>query len=246
MDDANLSPTAPISKARAAASDRPIPRGTLHDELVGHLRDLVVEGELAPGSRVPERALCASFGVSRTPLREALKVLASEGLLELLPNRGAQVARLTRADIDEMFPVMGALEALAGELACQRVSDEEIAEIRALHYQMVLHRTRRDRPEYFRLNQRIHARILEIAGNATLARLYAGLSGRVRRARYLANMSEARWAHAVEEHEAILDALARRDGPRLARILKQHLANKCETVKESLIDSGPETTDQLT
>ncbi len=230
MNDANLA-----ERPGSDAAPAPIQRASLHDELVERLRDLIVEGEMAPGTRVPERELCTRFGVSRTPLREALKVLASEGLLALLPNRGAQVASLTLADIDEMFPVMGALEALAGELACARVTDEEIAEIRALHYQMVLHYTRRELPEYFRLNQRIHERILEIAGNATLTRMYTGLAGRVRRARYVANMSGARWDHAVEEHEAILDALALRDGPRLARILKLHLANKCETVKDSLL-----------
>lgn len=225
----------------AAIDERPpgrIARPSLHDELVVALRDLIVEGELAPGSRVPERELCDRFGVSRTPLREALKVLASEGLLELLPNRGAQVARLTIEDLDEMFPVMGALEALAGELACARITDTEVAEIKALHYQMVLHYTRRELPEYFRLNQRIHERILEIAGNATLARMYRSLAGRVRRARYVANMTQARWERAVEEHEAILDAVSRRDGPRLARILKLHLQNKCETVKESLRHEG--------
>ena len=233
MDDALLGGTAPSPRDREAVTT--IRRGSLHDELVGHLRDLIVEGELRPGTRVQERELCTRFGVSRTPLREALKVLASEGLLELLPNRGAQVARLTIADIEEMFPVMGAFEALAGELACERVTGEEIAEIRALHYQMVLHHARRELPEYFRLNQRIHERILEIAGNATLSRLYAGLAGRVRRARYVANMTQARWDQAVAEHEAILEALAARDGPRLAQILKAHLANKCETVKESLL-----------
>jgi len=220
---------------RLTASGRErIARTTLHDELVARLRDLIVEGELAPGTRVPERILCERFGVSRTPLREALKVLASEGLLELLPNRGATVARLTVADLEELFPVMGALEALAGELACARISDEEIAEIRALHYQMVLHYTRRELPAYFRLNQSIHERIMTAAGNPTLARMYRSLAGRIRRARYIANMSRARWERAVEEHEAILDALARRDAPRLARILKQHLQNKYETVKESL------------
>lgn len=232
MDDAHLGQT--LAKPRDQDSKTRIRRGSLHDELVGHLRDLIIEGELAPGTRIPERELCLRFGVSRTPLREALKVLASEGLLALLPNRGAQVASLTIADVEEMFPVMGALEALAGELACAKVTDEEIAEIRADHYQMVLHYTRRELPDYFRLNQRIHERILEIAGNATLTRMYAGLAGRVRRARYIANMTKARWDQAVEEHEAILDALAQRDGPRLARILKLHLANKCETVKESL------------
>ncbi len=221
----------------------PIAPVSLHDELVERLRELIVEGALDPGTRVPERELCERFAVSRTPLREALKVLASEGLLELLPHRGAQVTRLTAADLDEMFPVMGALEALAGELACARITEVEIAEVRALHYQMVLHATRGELPEYFRLNQRIHEAIMAAARNPTLARLYRGLAGRVRRARYLANMSKPRWDQAVVEHEAILAALEQRDGAALGRVLKTHLQNKCDTVKESFLapnDSGAE------
>ncbi len=222
----------------APAGPEPIAGASLHARLVARLRDLIVEGELVPGARVPERALCERFGVSRTPLREALKVLASEGLLELLPNRGALVARLTAADLDEMFPVMGALEALAGELACTRITEEELAELRALHYQMVLHYRRGELPEYFRLNQRIHELVMDAARNPTLSRMYRGLAGRIRRARYVANMSQARWAQAVAEHEAILDALARRDGAALARVLKRHLQNKCETVKESFLSGA--------
>ena len=228
MNDVRDTDSADLAKAQ------PIARVTLHDELVSRLRDLIVEGELAPGARVAERTLCERFGVSRTPLREALKVLASEGLLDLLPNRGATVAHLTPADLDEIFPVMGALEALAGELACAHITDEQIAEVRALHYQMVLHYTRQELPQYFRLNQRIHELIMDASGNATLKRMYLGLAGRIRRARYLANMTKERWAQAVEEHEAILLALSQRDAVRLSRILKQHLQNKVETVKESL------------
>ncbi len=208
---------------------------SLHDELVERLRELIVESTLEPGVRVPERELCERFAVSRTPLREALKVLASEGLLELLPHRGARVTRLTAADLDEMFPVMGALEALAGELACAQITEAEMAEVRALHYQMVLHATRGELPEYFRLNQRIHEAIMAAARNPTLARLYRGLAGRVRRARYLANMSKPRWDQAVAEHEAILAALEKRDGAALGDVLKAHLRNKCETVKESFL-----------
>ena len=216
----------------------PLGRVNLHDELVERLRELIVESELEPGARVPERELCERFAVSRTPLREALKVLASEGLLELQPHRGARVTRLTAADLDEMFPVMGALEALAGELACARITEAEMAEVRALHYQMVLHATRGELPEYFRLNQRIHEAIMAAARNPTLARLYRGLAGRVRRARYLANMSKPRWSQAVAEHEAILAALEARDGAALGRVLKAHLRNKCETVKESFLALG--------
>lgn len=215
-----------------------IPRVSLHDQLVARIRELILDGELPPGSRVPEKALCQRFGVSRTPLREALKVLASEGLLELLPQRGAKVAQLTLDDIEEMFPVVGALEALAGELACQRISDEEIETIARLHENMVVAYRHRDRPTYFALNQQIHERILDATANDTLINAYRGLAGRIRNARYVANMSEPRWRQAVEEHEAILDALRRRDGPELATILRDHLAHKCETVKEALRGAG--------
>jgi len=214
---------------------RPRRRATLHAETVERLRETIAAGELRPGERVPEKALCERFGISRTPLREALKVLASEGLIDLFPNRGARVARFTVDDIDEMFPVMATLEALAGELACARVTEERIAEIRALHYQMALHHTRRELDPYFRLNQAIHEKILETAGNSTLAGIYRNLAGRIRRARYLANISRARWDKAMAEHEQILAALSRRDGRALAQILRQHLMNKCEALKESIV-----------
>ena len=128
----------------------------------------------------------------------------------------------------------------SGELAADRITEEGIAEIQALHYQMVLHHKRGELAPYFRLNQQIHEKILAAAGNDTLSGIYQGLAGRIRRARYLANMSQARWAQAVAEHEAILKALVARDGPALGRILKDHLKNKCETVKESLLAESNE------
>lgn len=216
------------------AESIPIGRRPLHEETAERLRAMIVSGELGSGERVSEKALCLRFGVSRTPLRESLKVLAAEGLIDLLPHRGARVAALTAEAVDEMFPVMGALEALSGELACQRITDEELAEIRALHYQMALHHTRRELDPYFRLNQAIHEKIMDAARNPTLAALYRNLAGRVRRARYLANISRDRWDRAMAEHEQIMQALGARDGKTLARVLAQHLTNKCDALKESI------------
>ncbi len=176
--------------------------------------------------------------MSRTPLREALKVLASEGLVELMPNRGARVIRLTEQDVADMFEVMGTLEGLAGELAARRISREEIAEIKALHYQMALHHARRELMPYFRLNQEIHRKIFEISRNRTLLSVYRGLAGRIRRPRYLANISPSRWTEALKEHEAILAALESGDGQALGGILKDHLQKTCETVKQALRDEA--------
>ncbi len=214
----------------------PIQRRPLHNELADRLRHMIVEGELAPGEKLAEKELCGQFGVSRTPLREAMKVLATEGLVLLTPNRGCAVAKLTLADLNEAFPIMGALEALSGELACQHITDAELARIQELHERMVRKYESGALRDYFKLNEQIHQMILDAACNPTLAQMQLSLSGRVRRARYMANMSPARWAKAVAEHEKILEALKARDGKRLAVLLKEHLANKLQTVKDALTE----------
>jgi DNA-binding GntR family transcriptional regulator len=187
---------------------------------------------------VPEQQLCARFGVSRTPLREALKVLASEGLLTLLPHRGARVAAISAEEIEELFPIMGAIEALAGELAAERISDAEIERIRDLHARMAEHFARGERAAYARLNEEIHDAIFAAAGNASLAQIYRQLMMRIRRVRFVARMSPARWREAIEDHEAIVTALEARDGPRLAAVLRAHVALKAATVLEALAEAG--------
>lgn len=216
----------------------PIERRSLHAELADRMREMIVRGELEPGAKIPERELCEAFNVSRTPLREALKVLASEGFVLLTPNRGAAVSKLTRADIEEAFPVIGALEALAGELACANATDEEITHIARLHMQMAEHHAKRERAPYFRLNEQIHDAIATAARNPTLRHMQTSLASRVRRARYFANISDARWDQAMAEHEDILAALQAREGKRLADILKRHLAHKLEAVSAALESPG--------
>lgn len=205
-------------------------RTNLHAEVTTRLRDLIVEGMIPPGARLNERVLCEQLQVSRTPLREALKVLAAEGLAELLPNRGAVVTPLSLAEVDHVFEVLGPLEGLSGELACARITGEQLAEIRALHFEMLLHHSRADRAEYFRCNQAIHQRINRAAANPVLQTTYAGLNARVRRARYFANLTQERWDKAIAEHRQMLEALERRDGAQLRRILELHLKNKRDIV----------------
>ena len=212
----------------------PPARRPLHEEAVDRLRDLIVRGELAPGARLNERVLTARLGVSRTPLREAIKLLATEGLVELMPNRGAVVAPIEPARIAETLAVMGALESLAGELACAQASGQDVAEIRALHYEMLAMHARGDLDGYFRYNQAIHLRLVEASGNAVLAQTYRQLNANVRRVRYMANLSPERWDAAVAEHEAILAALGARDAARLKRLLRDHLSAKLATVLEAI------------
>ena len=198
------------------------------------MRDLIVQGQLAPGARLNERLLTAQLGVSRTPLREAFKVLATEGLVELLPNRGAIVSQMDPVRLSESLAVMGALEALAGELACLSATDAQINEIRALHYEMLAYHARGDLAGYFKFNQAIHLKLVKYSGNAVLYNTYRQMNGNVRRARYMANLSTERWDAAVREHDAILAALSARDVERIKSLLSDHLAHKLSSVLAEL------------
>jgi DNA-binding GntR family transcriptional regulator len=203
-------------------------RPTLHGETLEKLRSFVVEGNLGDGERIPEKQLCETFGISRTPLREALKVLASEGLIELLPNRGARVRSLDREQLRQLFDIMGGLESLAGRLACENITQEEITEIETVHHQMYGCYLRRDLHRYFELNQMIHESILKAARNAKLAQAYASFANQLRRMRYSANQTHTRdrWGEAMREHEEMLDALHRRSGSDMSDIMFRHLRNK--------------------
>ncbi|TAK40381.1 MAG: GntR family transcriptional regulator [Betaproteobacteria bacterium] len=218
------------------AASAPIARRPLHEAAIDRLRDLIVQGELLPGSRLNERVLAGQLGISRTPLREAFKLLATEGLVELLPNRGAIVAHLDPERIRQTLAVMGALEALIGELACKQAPEAAIAEIQALHFEMRAAHARRDLAAYFRYNQAIHLNLAEAAGNAVLALTYRQLNANVRRVRYMANLSPERWDAAVREHDAILAALSARDGTRLKALLSDHLAQKTASVLAALAE----------
>src|SRR5512139_1808712 len=128
------------SAAFAPVSDR----RTLPAAIADRLRELIIEGELAPGERLNERHLCERMLVSRTPLREALRLLAHDGLVTVIPNRGAFVAHMSPDAVRQSFEIMGALEALAAELACRNVTDEEVAEIAALTFEMQACHARHD------------------------------------------------------------------------------------------------------
>lgn len=237
-------------KERKLVRSAKLPKATvasLHGEVLLRLRDYIVEGHLTEDARIPERQLCDMLGISRTPLREALKVLAAEGLVDLLPNRGARVRKLSTRDVADLFDVMGGLEALAGRLACERITAAEFSEIEQLHHQMYGYYLHRNMPDYFRCNQSIHEKIVTAARNSALSSAFAGLAGRIRRVRYSANLAQKRdrWGEAMREHEAILDSLRRRDGSELSDILFRHLRNKQTAALEYLDDvSRAEPTEQ--
>jgi DNA-binding GntR family transcriptional regulator len=205
----------------------------LHEEVVSRLRAILLEGEVSPGARIPERELCAKLKISRTPLREALKVLAAEGLVVLLPHRGSRAAKLTDQDVQDLFEVCQGLEALAGELACERISEQQLGEVTVAHAAMLKYFRQGDLVQYYRCNRQIHETIVAAAGNPVLSALYETVTARIRRARYVTPMTPQRWAMAIQEHEAIMNALTRRDSIGLAHILRAHLRHKRDEVLQA-------------
>ncbi len=215
----------------------------LTQQVATKLRDLIVQDKLKAGERIRERDLAERLAVSRTPLREALKMLATEGLIELSPHRGAVVADPDLKEIRDLLELLGGIEALAGELAATRASDEEISEIRALHYEMLAAYARKDRLEYFKVNQAIHAAIVAACGNPAIADAHRRINARLYRVRYRSNLRNESWHTALDEHGEILEALEARNSQKLSSILRSHLGStwgKVSDLAESETDSETE------
>ena len=212
-----------------------ITRVTLHDAVLNQLRDMIIEGTLAPGTRINEGQVGAALGVSRTPLREAIKTLASEGLVEILPAKGAIVRRFSESDIRDILEVLKSLEQTAARLLCQRGSDADITGIRSLHDQMMALYKARNRLSYFKLNQAIHSAIVRASGNGMLAQTHEQLQARIKRIRFIGNETPDRWAAAVAEHEEMIVALTARDGERLAEVLGRHLDKTLDRVRDAIL-----------
>jgi DNA-binding GntR family transcriptional regulator len=202
------------------------------------VREMILRGELAPGHPIRERTLALRLGVSRTPMREALKLLAGESLVELNPHRGATVAILGRREVFEVVQVLASLEGLAAELACAAITDVEMAELWALHYEMLAFRARKDRLAYFENNQAIHLGIVRASRNAVLADHHAMLNARVYRLRFIAHQAMENWDHAVREHEELLHLLETRDAARARPLLAAHVFSIWTRLSTILDDDG--------
>jgi DNA-binding GntR family transcriptional regulator len=187
------------------------------------LRQMIVAGEFVPGQRISEREVGAKIaGLTRTPLREAFKILAAEGLVTISPNRGASVVMLSVAEVGDAIEVLIGLEAIAAETACERIDEMEIAVLEELHRRMYEAWVARRLMDYFELNQEIHQRIVDAAQNRALSRIYAAECARIRRYRYAGNQSEQRWQRAIAEHEQIMRVLKDRNGALLRETLRAH------------------------
>ncbi len=205
-----------------------ISQHSLHDELLMRLKKMIISGQFLPGDKIPERLLCEQFGVSRTPLREALKVLAAEGLVELAPNRGAVVASLGPEEVEECLPISATIEALSGELACENITDAEIQDIKALNTRMVAEYQVGDVRAFLATNHEIHEKIVAATKNPLLADIYDTVFFRIGWARLMAELSPAKMAEMIADHMEIVKALEARQGQRLSELLRSSMEHVLE------------------
>jgi DNA-binding GntR family transcriptional regulator len=209
----------------ASSGKRVIERQALPDELASRLRDMIVRGELRPGSRINTPRLCTRFGVSRTPLREALKTLATEGLVQLLPNRSAVVQRVTDDVINEIIPIVATLVALAGRIACARIDEDALAELKSMHEALQQHLDERDERSYMEVENAFLATVFTVAGNKTLKKCYETLTMKVQW-QSASHNGLPEWRQTFEVQKHLLHALQVRDGELWSLVAYRHVLHR--------------------
>lgn len=222
----------PVKKVRLS-------RQPLHERVADDLRDRIITGQLEPGQKLAVNLLAEDIGVSLTPLREALKLLAAENLIELTPNRGATVSAVTVEQTRDLFEVIAGIEALAAELATTRMTDEDHAELQDLHAQMKNHAGDTSRKRYFAVNRKIHDRIVDFARNPILSAQRGKLAQQAERVRFIALKNDTRRDAAMQEHEDLMAAFAARDADLARRIWRNHLIASGQQTIELLAQSAP-------
>jgi DNA-binding GntR family transcriptional regulator len=205
----------------------PIAHRALYQEVAERLRRLIYDGELPLGSWIDEQALARDFGISRTPLREALKVLHGEGLVRLTPRRGSFVSgELTSSDLDELFPVMALLEGRCAYEAVRKATPEDVRALDAIHARLEKLAARKDVAAYYENNYAFHEAIQQLAANPWLSRIVSELRRFLKLLRGRQLRVPGRLEASLEEHRQIMAALRRRDAARAERIMRAHLMSQ--------------------
>ena len=220
----HISPASlPAATPDPAAPAARFPAQALYEQVAERLRARIMAHTLAPGSWIDEQALTAEFGISRTPLREALKVLAAEGLVTMKLRRGAYVTEVSERDLAEVFHLLSLLESDAAAAAATVASDADLAELQALH--QALEDSVAERDAFFRANERFHMRLMEIADNRWRHQLVTDLRKVMKLNRHHSLFKQGRLEASLKEHRQIMAALMARDAARAQQLMQQHLKN---------------------
>jgi DNA-binding GntR family transcriptional regulator len=204
---------------------------------------MIVHGTLPSGTDIAETELCARLGMSRTPLREAMKRLEAEGLVELRRNRTARITAVDPVEIRELFEAVACMERSAAELAALRITEAELKALARMQATLLRTRERSDLAAYFATNQRIHRTIVGASKNRVLIETHDRLMARVERARLAALRRQGRWEESIEEHRAILMSLEAHDPVRAGALLGQHVRRTGEAICSLIAEAGMELED---
>jgi DNA-binding GntR family transcriptional regulator len=201
-------------------------RRALYEDVAERLRAQIFARELEPGAWIDEMKLAADYGISRTPLREALKVLAAEGLVAMKPRRGAYVAEMSRDDVTQVYHLLALLESDAAAAVARHASDEQIATLRSLHER--LEKQVRQRDAFFAVNEQFHIALLHAAGNRWRLQIVTDLRKVMKLNRHHSLFKQGRLADSLAEHRALMAALEAREAAKAAKLMREHFANGVE------------------
>lgn len=198
----------------------------LYEEVAELLRQRIFRRELEPGAWIDEVRIAEEYGISRTPLREALKVLAVEGLVTMKVRRGAYVTEVSEQDLGEVYHLLSLLESDAAGVVARRATDEELLELQALHAELAAAVKRRD--DFFAINERFHMRLLEIAGNRWRNQMVQDLRKVMKLNRHNSLLKTGRVQESLAEHQRLMDALVQRDARAATARMQEHFSNGLE------------------
>ena len=207
-------------------------QNSLHDDVAAILRARIFSGELSPGSFLDEVSLCASLSISRTPLREALKVLTAEGLVRHEPRRGCFVNQVTEQDLDEIFPVIALLEGRCAFDAARNATDADLAVLETLHKRLASHARARRTTDYYTTNYAIHEAIITLANNRWLAQVSGDLRKILKLARLQSLQATGRMEQSLSEHMAVFAALKARDSEGAEAAMRTHITRQRDALRE--------------
>jgi len=209
----------------------PLRPASLHEEVASRLRHMVFERQLVPGQWIDELALAKNWQISRTPLREALKVLASEGLVQLVPRQGCRVTEMSEDDADELFPVMALLEGRCAFEAVRKAKPDDLARLRRLHESLEVHAAANDVDGYYRANGEFHSTVQALADNRWLDRATNDLRKFLRLLRGRQLNWPGRIEDSINEHRVLIAAIEQRDAARAERLMHDHLMAQLAALK---------------
>ena len=208
-----------------------IVKTALYVEVTERLRSMVASGVLKPGSWIDEQKLSEELGVSRTPFREAMRILASEGLLRIEPRKGCYVAELTEKDLNEIFPLMAMLEGRCAYEAAEKASDQAIKSLESLHQRLKKYADEKNIDDYYATNRKIHEAIQALAGNEWLANMVNDLRRMLNLSRHRSLHHKGRIEESCQEHLSIFAALKAGDASEAERLMKDHIMRQRQALK---------------